>query len=283
MPPYRPRHLTPASPASADAAASRAGSTRRTVLRTSALSVGAVGTIAGAGALGAPAATAAPVPADRPRPTAIHGQDVSGWQGRIDWGKQKAAGSRFAYVKATEGRSFRSSEFSQQYRGAGEAGLVRGAYHFARPDSGDPVEQADFFLDNGGGWSDDGRTLPGLLDLEGYHGIPLDYGLSRQEMREWIYAFSTRYRDQTGRRPVIYTNYFWWRDVVGNWTPVNSPLHLAAYRTAEPDLVPGRWPTWQLWQYSDQGPFAGDSNVWHGTEKQFERFVSAKDYDVEGI
>lgn len=282
MPPYRPRHLSPAPDVAITAATERASerSTRRGLLRTGALSVGAISAFGAGASMTAATAQAAPTGV---LPEKIHGQDVSGWQENIDWAKQKAAGSEFAYIKATEGRTFRNSIFRAQYKGASSAGLIRGGYHFARPDSGDPVEQADFFLNNGGGWTDDGRTLPGMLDLEGYHGIPANYGLSQQEMREWIYAFSTRYRDQTGRRPVIYTNYFWWRDVVGEWTPVNSPLHLAAYRSTVPELIPGRWPTWQMWQYSDQGPFAGDSNVWRGTRKGFERFVASKDYQVDGI
>ena len=263
---YRPRHLAP-PPAPAEPT----GASRRSVLRGGLLGAAALGT--GTAALAAPAAQAA----------GIHGQDVSGWQGEVDWAAQVALGSRFAYVKATEGRSYRSPAFNHQYLGAGAVGMVRGGYHFARPDSGDPVEQADFFLDNGGGWSDDGITLPGMLDLEGYSGLPRDYGLSQQEMRDWIMGFSNHYREQTGRRPVLYTNLHWWNDVVGDWTPVNSPLFLAAYRADAPTTLPGRWWGWELWQYSDSGPFAGDSNLWYGSDAEFERFVGEYDYGAAGI
>ncbi len=177
---YRPRHLAPPS-----------GTSRRSLLRGSAL--GAMALSAGTAAAIAPAAQAA----------GLYGQDVSGWQGRVDWATQAAAGSRFAYVKATEGRSYRSPDFDHQYIGAGEAGLVRGGYHFARPDSGDPEEQVDFFVNNGGGWTSDGITLPGMVDFEAYSGLPRDYGLGQQEMREWISAFLVRYRDEVGRRPAV--------------------------------------------------------------------------------
>src|SRR5699024_1547427 len=162
MSPYRPRHLTP--PPAAPAAA---GPSRRSLMRGGVLGAAALGTATAA--LAAPAA-------------GVHGQDASGWQGEVDWQAQAALGSRFAYVKATEGRSYRSPAFDHQYLGAGDAGLVRGGYHFARPDSGGPEEQVEFFLNNGGGWSDDGLTLPGMVDLEGYTGLPRDYGLSPQEM-----------------------------------------------------------------------------------------------------
>ena len=261
---YRPRHL-------AQPADDAGGTSRRSVLRGGALGAVALGT--GTVALGAPAANAA----------GIHGQDVSGWQGRVDWAAQAALGSRFAYVKATEGRSYRSPDFDHQYTGAGNAGLVRGGYHFARPDSSGPEEQVEFFLNNGGGWTGDGITLPGMVDFEAYSGLPRDYGLSAQEMREWISGFSIAYRDATGRRPVLYTNLHWWNDVVGDWTPTNSPLFLASYSSSSPSTLPGRWWAWELWQYSDSGPFAGDSNQWYGSESQFESFVSSSDYSAIGI
>lgn len=266
---YRPRHLTPPPSPSSDPEPT--GASRRSLLRGGVLGAAALGT--GAAALGVPAAQAA----------GIYGQDVSGWQGEVDWAAQSELGSRFAYVKATEGRSYRSPAFDHQYLGAGNAGLARGGYHFARPDSGGPEEQVDFFLNNGGGWSSDGITLPGMVDFEAYSGLPRDYGLSPQEMREWIIGFSNRYRENTGRRPVIYTNLHWWNDVVGDWTPVNSPLFLAAYRSERPTTLPGRWWGWEMWQYSDSGPFAGDSNLWYGGEAEFERFVGEHDYGAAGI
>ena len=46
-----------------------------------------------------------------------------------------ADGVGFAYVKATEGTTFQSSEYANQYDGAYDVGILRGAYHFARPDN----------------------------------------------------------------------------------------------------------------------------------------------------
>lgn len=61
---------------------------------------------------------------------------------------------------------FISSSFSSQYVGATNAGLIRGGYHFARPDVSSGAAQAKYFLAHGGGWSADGITLPGALDIE---------------------------------------------------------------------------------------------------------------------
>ena len=77
-----------------------------------------------------------------------------------------AAGSRFAYVKATEGTYYTNPYFAQQYNGSAQVGMVRGAYHFANPSTSSGADQARYFVQNGGAWTADGQTLPGLLDIE---------------------------------------------------------------------------------------------------------------------
>lgn len=108
-------------------------------------------------------------PYDRP-PTGclrgIQGVDVSGHQGNVNWTTAWNQGGRFAYVKATEETYYTNPFYSQQYNGSANVGMVRGAYHFAIPNVGSAVAEANYFVDNGGGWSPDGRTLPPLLDIE---------------------------------------------------------------------------------------------------------------------
>ncbi|MDI6837073.1 MAG: GH25 family lysozyme, partial [Rhizobiaceae bacterium] len=61
----------------------------------------------------------------------IQGIDVSHHQGDIDWHKLAAQPKvRFAIIKSTEGGDFRDGKFDENWRRAGEAGIVRGAYHF---------------------------------------------------------------------------------------------------------------------------------------------------------
>lgn len=57
-------------------------------------------------------------------------------------------------------------EFSNNYVAATNAGIIRGGYHFAHPDASSGATQAQYFLAHGGGWSSDGITLPGALDIE---------------------------------------------------------------------------------------------------------------------
>lgn len=51
---------------------------------------------------------------------------------------------------------YTNPDFSKQYTGATNEGLIRGGYHFARPGSSSGAAQANYFLAHGGGWSADG-------------------------------------------------------------------------------------------------------------------------------
>lgn len=137
------------------------------------------------------------------RVSGVQGQDVSGYQPNVNFATEASKGSKFVCIKATEGTTFKSSSFSSQYTGATNAGLIRGAYHFARPNSSSGSAQAKFFLANGGGWSGDGRTLPGALDLESVSGQPTCYGLSPSGLVSWIKDFGETYKANTGRYPVL--------------------------------------------------------------------------------
>src|SRR5690606_13686583 len=65
----------------------------------------------------------------------VAGIDVASHQGNVDWNHWWGQGKRFAYVKATEATSYKNPYFAQQYNGSYNVGLIRGAYHFAVPNS----------------------------------------------------------------------------------------------------------------------------------------------------
>ena len=60
---------------------------------------------------------------------------------------------------ATPGQE--NPEFVQQYIDAGNAGLIRGAYHSGRPGPGiyDGMSQAKFFVAHGGRWNPYGTYI----------------------------------------------------------------------------------------------------------------------------
>src|SRR4051794_1089875 len=162
-------------------------------------------------------------------PAGLQGQDVSSYQGNVNWSAQWNAGSRFAYIKATEGTYYTNAYFAQQYNGSYNVGMIRGSYHFARPDTTSGATQADYFVAHGGGWSRDGRTLPGALDIEYNPYGSTCYGLSQSSMRGWITSFLNEYHARTTRWPVLYTTTDWWNTCIGNYNAWASeaPLWIA--------------------------------------------------------
>lgn len=211
-------------------------------------------------------ATAAPASA-----ATVAGIDVSRYQGSINWTSVRNAGIEFAFIKATEGTSYKDSNFNSNYTNAYYAGVIRGAYHFARPNISGGATQADYLASNGGAWSADNRTLPAALDLEAnpYSG-GYCYGLTTSGMRTWISDFLNRYKYRTTRYAVIYTTTSWWNQCTGSWTGpwTNHPLWIARWSTS-PGTLPAGASVWSFWQYTSSGSVSGisgnvDRNYWNG-------------------
>ncbi|MFF7880601.1 lysozyme [Streptomyces sp. NPDC020794] len=206
------------------------------------------------------------------------GHDVSSHQKNVDWQSAKAKGARFVYVKATESHTYRNPYFARQYDGARDAGILRGAYHFAVPDKSSGATQAAYFVRNGGAWRADGWTLPPALDME-YN--PYDkkhkcYGLSKARIVSWIQAFSDELERETGRRPVIYTTTHWWNTCTGGSGAfaANHALWLARYDSADTGALPAGWSTWTFWQYDNSGTLPGDQNLFNGSMTRLKQFAT---------
>jgi GH25 family lysozyme M1 (1,4-beta-N-acetylmuramidase) len=199
------------------------------------------------------------------------GIDVSDYQGDVNWSDVAAAGVQFVYIKATEGTYYENADFASQYNGSYDAKLIRGSYHFARPDTTTGATQADYFVAHGGGWSADNQTLPGVLDIE-YNPYGAEcYGQSASEMVAWVHSFANEYKAKTGRDIIIYTTADWWNTCTGSSTAFGStnPLWVANYGVSEPAL-PAGWGVYTFWQYSSTATVSGvsggcDVNHFNGT------------------
>ncbi|MGW5422536.1 lysozyme [Streptomyces sp. NPDC003943] len=193
------------------------------------------------------------------------GVDVSGHNGNVDWSTLWNSGVRWAYVKATEGTYYKNTYFTQQYNGSYNVGMIRGTYHFATPDTTTGAAQADYFVNNGGGWSRDGKTLPGALDIEWNPYGATCYGKTQSGMVAWIQDFVNRYKYRTGRDPVIYTATSWWTQCTGNYGGFAStnPLWIARYAT-DVGTLPAGWSYYTMWQYTSSGPTVGDHDHFNG-------------------
>ncbi|MBQ0826376.1 lysozyme [Streptomyces tagetis] len=204
-------------------------------------------------------------PAAGTRVVQTEGVDVSSHQGNVAWTTLWNSGVKWAYVKATEGTSYRNPYYAQQYNGSYDVGMVRGAYHFATPDTAGGAAQADYFVDNGGGWSKDGSTLPGVLDIEYNPYGATCYGRTADQMVDWIRAFLDRYKVRTGRDAVIYTSTNWWQQCTGDYSGFGdrNPLWIARYASTVGPL-PAGWSFHTMWQYTSSGPTVGDHDLFNG-------------------
>ncbi len=195
--------------------------------------------------------------------TTVPGIDVSYWQSGIDWPKVRATGQRFAFVKTTEGESYVDPTFEDNWKGAKQGGLLRGAYCFFHPNQ-DPKRQADRFLAVLNTVNDDGE-LPCILDLEVSDGVAKDRIIAKSK------AWLDQVEQATGRKPVIYSgvSYLetnlselgggppaWTRDYalwIG-WYPNQ-------YTSGMSPLMPRGWFKWTFWQYHPKGSVNG-INTW---------------------
>lgn len=87
---------------------------------------------------------------------------MSHWQRRVNWPQVAGSDAKFAIAKATDGTSS-DDRFKYNWSGIQEAGLFRGAYHFAHPGT-DAETQAVHFASVVGPLGF--RDLPPALDLE---------------------------------------------------------------------------------------------------------------------
>lgn len=194
------------------------------------------------------------------------GIDVSATHGDVNWDGAAASNVRFAYIHATEGIQYKSPTFAAQYDGAADDKLIRGAYHVALPDQSSGAAQADFFVDNGGGWSADGQTLPGAVSLSYNPAGATCYDLSPAELIDWIHDFADEYKARVGREVVIQTTADWWNSCTDSATEFGllHPLWVAQYGISDP-MLPAGWSYYTFWQYASTSQLPGVSGVVTGS------------------
>lgn len=234
-----------------------------------------------AAGLGAVAALAVALPMSgtaNAAPAGPQGIDVYDGQGTINWKAAASDHQKFAFIKATEATSVIEKKFDEDFKGAGEAGIIRGAYHFARPNGPSGAAQADFFVKHGGAWSNDGKTLPGALDLESgaAEHEPTCWGLSPKKTVDFIHSFADEYKKKTGRDVAIYTGLGWWNQCTGGSADfADNPLWNADYGA---DHLPKGWKHDTFWQYSSSGHVKGvngkcDVDVFKGSEADLQKLA----------
>lgn len=171
------------------------------------------------------------------------GIDVSRHQGLINWHRVGADSCvKFVYIKATEGSDLKDSFYLSNVRGAHDAGLLVGSYHYLTSSSSVKQQFRNFYslVDRRQ------QNLPPLIDVE-EEGIR---GWSRSELRqnllELIYLIERHYHVS----PIIYCYARFYNDYL--WPRFNRyRLFVSHYSAAELPLESGARPC--LWQHSDRG------------------------------
>lgn len=195
----------------------------------------------------------------------VKGIDVSHHNGNIDFRKVAADSVDFVIIKATEGVDFSDSCMIRNYRGAVDAGLRVGFYHFFRFDRGG-VRQGRHFMAR---VQDLPADLPLVIDVETAHNDEsVDYYKVVGRLRDMI-----GYLRRHGRRVMIYCNHKAYDSYIrGNFDELD--LWLASGR------IPEDGDTRHLWQHSHHGRVNGidsevDINTFNGSRRDFEIWISS--------
>lgn len=206
---------------------------------------------------------------------AVHGIDVARFQGDIDWRRVRSAGIEFAFIKATEGGDLLDPMFRQNWRGAGRAGVERGAYHFyyfCTP----PEVQARWFIRN---VPRDRGKLPPVLDMEWNPYSPTcTTRPPGNEVRRQAKVFLDILERHYGQRPIIYTTIEFYRETgIGRMKGEEFWLRSVA-RTLD-TAYPGQ--SWSFWQYTGTGIVPGvkgdvDINVFRGSPDKWAAWQSRR-------
>lgn len=175
------------------------------------------------------------------------GIDVSHHQGDIDWQKVANDGISFAFIKATQGKSFQSPTFLKNVKEAKAAGLLIGAYHYlddsATTEAAAKAEAANFAraIEEAGGIQM--FDLPPVMDYESNKN-----GISKLAISNVARVFLTEIEKLTGVKPIIYT----YPSFIGNFVGLNQyPLWIARYSASQIPADASGWSRWEFWQYSD--------------------------------
>lgn len=210
----------------------------------------------------------------KPSKTAVEGIDVSYFQEAVNWNAVAGDNIRFAYIKATEGGDRVDERFADNFTGARQAGVLRGAYHFwYHCRSG--AEQAAWYIQN---VPRDPNALPPVLDIEW---TPTSPTCTKRPPAATLHADMQAFLDAVeayyGKRPVIYTTIDFYQDRLADGAFSNYPLWVRS-TAAEPHERYGSRP-WHFWQYTSTGRVAGvngkaDRNVFNGSEAAFQKFLA---------
>lgn len=209
----------------------------------------------------------------------ITGIDVSRWQGDVDWELVVLSGKTFAFVKATEGMTYTDPKFHQNMKQGTKAGMIMGAYHFARPDNNTPLQDATNYLNAMGPYFGE-NTLPPALDLENPgNGTNLSELYTSEALTKWALEWLSIVESKTGYTPIVYTNGFYAAYLQPEINQYDLWIAKPGTSPSDPPTNIGVWNDWAIKQYTWEGQVDGingfvDLNVFNGSPLAFLNFIN---------
>ncbi|WP_310559770.1 glycoside hydrolase family 25 protein [Flavobacterium sp.] len=196
------------------------------------------------------------------------GLDLSEYQGKIDWDLVENIENEypieFVFIRATAGKDREDGQFEENWLGAKERKIIRGAYHYYRPNE-NSLEQAQLFIKTVHLKKGD---LPPVLDIEK---LPKGQSLDSLKigLRRWLKAIEAHYKV----KPIIYTGEKYYDDFLKK--DFSGYLFWIAnynfYREKIKD-------DWLFWQFTEKATISGingnvDVNIYNGDVGQL-RFIT---------
>lgn len=196
------------------------------------------------------------------------GLDLSEYQGEIDWNLVENIENEypiaFVFIRATAGKDREDLQFKENWLGAKKRKMIRGAYHYYRPNE-NSLEQAKLFIKTVHLKKGD---LPPVLDIEK---LPKGQSLDSLKigLRRWLIAVEAHYKV----KPIIYTGEKYYIDFLKD--DFSDYLFWIAnynfYREKIED-------DWLFWQFTERASVSGikgnvDLNIFNGDVDQL-RFIT---------
>ena len=161
----------------------------------------------------------------------------------IDWDKLATDKRVVAIIHRATIGDRADRKYAERRDEAKKRGYKWGAYHFGKP--GDPIRQADFFLDTVKPAADELIAL----DLESVDGTK---HMSFDEAR----VFIKRIKEKTGRYPLIYANNEVTKAISDQYGADDvfskTRLWYARFKSNVTDFPQGTWKTYTIWQFSSE-------------------------------
>ncbi len=196
------------------------------------------------------------------------GIDVSEYQGKINWSYvdtlEKKYPLHYVFIRATVGKDRKDYQFKRNWLGAKENKMIRGAYHYYRPNE-NSLEQAELFIKTVFLQKGD---LPPVLDIEK---LPKNQSIANLKLglKRWLQAVESHY----GVKPIIYTGERYYDDFLKEEFS-DYLFWIANYNLYREEIAED----WLFWQFTEKASIPGikgnvDVNIYNGDLQQL-RFIT---------